>query len=213
MSEQYDDFELPPDGQITDVTHHLWACEVCGCLRPMDEFFVRGQPGKECHSCQRTRPLRAYHQREQKNRGKQFKKLVSLLAGEKLGATANAAGIEQLNGALMEQFGGIDGLAREFYEQYLLVKEHNPGSYTAIKAIEGVMKVVTETSKLHGAGDPKELDDEELEAVLIQQLLRVAQDKPEVAEKVAAVLGGDPEALPPHLADDNETDEDDHGND
>lgn len=207
-------FEMPPSGQMSDVPDLQWCCELCGCWRPQQEFYVKGKQVAECRSCQKTRPLRLYSERERKERGKQFKKLVSLLAGEQRGATANAASIEQLNSALMEQFGGVEGLAKEYYEQYLLVKENNPGTYTALRALEGPMKIVAETSKLHGAGDPSKLDDDDLEAAIMQQILKVAKRNPEVARKVAAALQGEDEeqpALPPHLMDDE--DEDDHGDD
>jgi hypothetical protein len=93
--------------------------------------------------------------------------------------------LELISAVMIEQFGGMQGFVAAWGEYYRHAMEQ--GGLAAIRCFESVIRLIRYFDEKRP--DPGDLTDEALEQAMMEQAMRLIQQRPEIAVAAAVEIG------------------------
>ena len=160
-------------------------CVKCGKEKSRNSFG-KGPNKTWCNRCNKAGGV----DRRVKAKDKRLKAALSEFTSMLRGTQVDAPHVADYCGKLIEKFGSLDKIVEMHHAVLATLVKNNPGSKTAIDAMNGLVRLMELSTKYRdSAPDVEDLDDREIEEELSRLMLARLAGEPDLLNQLVEASG------------------------
>ena len=160
-------------------------CSKCGKEKSRNSFG-KGPNKTWCNRCNKAGGV----ERRAKAKDRRLKAALSEFTAMLRGTQVEAPHVAEYCGKLIEKFGSLDKIVDMHHSVLTTLVKDNPGSKTAIDAMNGLVRLMELSTKYRdSAPDVEDLDDSEIEEELSKLMLARLAGEPDLLNQLVDASG------------------------
>ena len=166
-------------------TRNHKICAKCGMEKSRNSFG-KGTNKTWCNKCNKIGGA----ERRSRAKDKRLKAALSEFTAMLRGTQVEAPHVAEYCSKLVEKFGNLDNIVNMHHTVITTLVKDNPGSKTAIDAVNGLVKLMELSTKYRdSAPDVDDLEDREIEEELSRLMLARLSGEPELLNQLVDASG------------------------
>ena len=166
-------------------TRNHKICAKCGMEKSRNSFG-KGTNKTWCNKCNKIGGA----ERRSRAKDKRLKAALSEFTAMLRGTQVEAPHVAEYCSTLVEKFGNLDNIVNMHHTVITTLVKDNPGSKTAIDAVNGLVKLMELSTKYRdSAPDVDDLEDREIEEELSRLMLARLSGEPELLNQLVDASG------------------------